>query len=122
MSKLTIGLLLFVAVVVGTTQGAYIEERIRARRQAGRPWGYRDADISLLPANWGNQYPNCNGTQQSPINIVTANTTYNANLTQLTIVQNAANAGVETWTLVNNGHSGSNNFLSFLSSYILFSC
>jgi carbonic anhydrase len=117
MASLKMSLLLLV-VAVALAQGA----NLRNRRAAPAPWGYRDD--SLLPPDWGTQYPNCYGNRQSPIDIQTANTVYKNFLTSLTIARAPSGGNtddqVEKWLMKNNGHSSLKIYsISFLYAFNL---
>ena len=63
-------------------------------------WGY---DEHNGPSKWGEHYPECNGKEQSPINILTKNTTS---------VERALSIAYEadSKNIINNGHSVQVNF------------
>lgn len=97
-----------------TTPQPSVTEIIQHQLEHHHPvkhWGYRNQDRSILPKEWHKSHPQCYGTQQSPINIVTSDTQYDGNLTKLTISiqklnQNDNSDTEELWEMKNNGHSG----------------
>jgi hypothetical protein len=116
MMNLSQGFLLAVVVFILAQHGSYADfngrrgANLRRRRRDAddaKAWGYRNADISLLPDDWYKSYPKCYGSRQSPIDIVSKSTVFNSALTKLSISQVRKN-GVsgENWQVKNNGHSG----------------
>ncbi|WP_394953879.1 carbonic anhydrase [uncultured Helicobacter sp.] len=63
-------------------------------------WGYNEHNG---PSKWGEQYPECNGKEQSPINILTKNATSANNTLSLAYKMDSKN-------IINNGHSVQVNF------------
>jgi hypothetical protein len=106
--KSVVALILVLCVANGSFAFSRLNQR--KRREATKPWGYRDADKSLLPDNWGTAYPKCYGSRQSPIDILTNNTVFSAALDQIYINQTGTSgSNNESWQVKNNGHSGKEN-------------
>jgi carbonic anhydrase len=58
---------------------ALASSSVSAAGATGAPWGYKLNDSTLAsPAHWGDYYPRCNGTSQSPIDIVSADAAQNS--------------------------------------------
>lgn len=69
-------------------------------------WGYRNQDRSLIPNDWQKSHPQCNGQQQSPINVELTSTEFARELAPLKIKEEKTNeTEPETWIVKNNGHS-----------------
>ncbi len=68
---------------------------------AGGGWGYDGQEGVTLPADWGHVSEFCNGKNQSPIDIVTADAK-KVDAIKIDFTYNAASGKVE---YVNNGHS-----------------
>ncbi len=78
---------------------------VRAERD--KFWGYLNEDESLLPSDWYKFHPKCNGTRQSPINILSRQTVYNASMLNIKLTREmpASSQNKEKWELSNNGNS-----------------
>lgn len=74
-------------------------------------WDYTD------PTTWPTDYPTCGGTEQSPIDIVTASATAGGNSAATLNVYN--NGAGETWEYVNNGHSVQANYTTTNGTYAI---
>ena len=76
---------------------------------AGNQWGYRNDhnEANVLPSKWSENFTNCNGTHQSPINIIASETVYDSSLKEINIMKiNTHLSSSENWTIQNNGRSG----------------
>ncbi|XP_047124847.2 carbonic anhydrase [Hydra vulgaris] len=65
-------------------------------------WSY-DSDTG--PMYWYYDHPNCNGTRQSPINIIENQTIYNESLTSLLLFNYSTVFNNTNYYLTNNGHT-----------------
>jgi carbonic anhydrase len=102
-------ILLLIGIV--TAQVSLLERMRRDESHANKHWGYRNEDRSLLPSDWHKKHAKCYGTKQSPINVESRATTYDAGLAQvninraLTSGDNEIGEDKEKWQIKNNGHS-----------------
>jgi hypothetical protein len=73
-------------------------------------WAYRNDfdDVGVkLPADWGKVNKDCDGQNQSPININFHDTKYDGNLQAISITRIDENlTDPETWTMENKDKSG----------------
>lgn len=79
----------------------------------GITWGYNKnikivGNLEILsPDKWFEQYPDCNGENQSPVNIVHQSTQYDKTLNPILFSSNvkATDEHKSIWTRKNNGHT-----------------
>lgn len=98
-------IILIALILLAETARPNRKRREGDSRHPSKHWGYRNQDRSLLPTDWHKSHPKCYGQQQSPINVETANTVYDKELTELNIEAKHGNETEELWELKNNGHS-----------------
>ena len=61
--------------------------------------------FSLGPDSWVTYHPLCNGTKQSPINIIENKVIYNETLTPLILLNYSSVFDNASYYLLNNGHT-----------------
>lgn len=76
---------------------------------ADSDWGYRNDYIkqdNVLPTEWHASSDKCGGAQQSPINVIFGDTTFDSTLKEINIKRSESDASNdEFWTIQNNGHT-----------------
>lgn len=82
---------------------------------ADSDWGYRNDYIkqdNVLPTEWHASSDKCGGAQQSPINVIFGDTTFDSTLKEINIKRSESDASNdEFWTIQNNGHTGKHDII-----------
>ena len=88
----TIGLLLVIGLV--KIDGVKVKD-----------WGYLYPKVNVMPGDWGSVDGKCDGKVQSPINVKSEATLFDAQIGPIEIKKVLGGAS-ETWKVENNGHGG----------------